>query len=501
VRRAQITEFSPNAPPRGASVCQALISTPGTIDPGGWKRVINAGTVRAKLPSATNPEPPSHSRTQAEMIAPRVRRRVSRRLIPYLMFIYLLAYLDRANLGVAKLQMQKDLNFTDTVIGFGAGVFFFGFLLLDIPGSLIVERWSARKWIARIMVSWGIVAMLMGFIGTPLFGSFSTVGQFYSLRLLLGTAEAGFFPGVIVYLSHWYRIEDRARAMAFFIVTQPIAIATGIPISRWILDNVAWHAWSGWRWVFILEGSPPILFGIITLLYLVDRPREAKWLPDDEKRWLIEELRKEESRRIAARRVHVLDAFRHPQTFLLFAASFLIITGNQALIFFLPSMTESMKSMSVTFRTLGAALPYACSAAGILLNGIWAQRTGALRWHTAVPMLATGVSLGLAILAGDRSWLVMGLFCLAGFTSQAYLPAFWAMPSALLGKSAAATAVGLISLSNLGGFVGPYIFGYLKTATGHYEVGLSFLAGCMLLAGMLASMIRIPNDPKTEPAR
>lgn len=431
-------------------------------------------------------------------IADRTRRRVTCRLIPYLMVIYLLAYLDRANLGVAKLQMQKDLNFTPTIIGFGAGIFFFGYLLLNIPGSLIVERWSARKWISQIMVSWGTVAVLMGFIGTALLGSFSAKMQFYTLRLLLGITEAGFFPAVIVFLSHWFRSADRAKAQAYFMVTQSIAIASGVPMSRWILDNVHWHAWSGWRWIFILEGIPSILFGFITLLYLSDWPHQAKWLPEDEKAWLLDQLRTEERPKIAADRVRLLDAFRYPQTFLLFAAGFLIITGNQALIFFLPSITESMKSMPVAVRTWGAALPYACSAAGILLNGSWAHRTGALRWHTAIPMLATGCSLGLAILAGDRTWLVLGLFCLAGFTAQAYLPTFWALPTAFLGKSAAAAAVGFICLSNLGGFAGPYIFGYLTTVTGHYQVGLAFLVGCMLLAGGLASLIRTPKSIKTE---
>ncbi|HWB85944.1 MAG TPA: MFS transporter [Bryobacteraceae bacterium] len=177
-----------------------------------------------------------------DAVAIRARKRVTGRLIPYLMFIYLLAYLDRANMGVAKLQMQRDLGFTDTVIGFGAGIFFLGYLLLDIPGSLIVERWSARKWIALIMVAWGAVAALMGLVSTPLFGSASAVTQFYGLRLALGITEAGFFPGVIVYLSHWYRFEDRARAKAYFMVTQPIAIAFGVPLSRWILENISWLA-------------------------------------------------------------------------------------------------------------------------------------------------------------------------------------------------------------------------------------------------------------------
>src|SRR5580698_10497845 len=202
------------------------------------------------------------------------------------MFIYVLAYLDRANVGVAKLQMQQDLNFSDAVIGFGAGIFFLGYLLLDIPGSLIVERWSARKWIARIMVAWGLVAALMGFLGMPFFHSFQPVTQFYGLRLLLGIAEAGFFPGVIVYISHWYRLSDRARAKSYFMIAQPLAIALGVPVSRWILENVHWAGMAGWRWVFILEGLPPAAMGFVTLWYLTDRPSDAHWLAEGEKRWL-----------------------------------------------------------------------------------------------------------------------------------------------------------------------------------------------------------------------
>jgi ACS family tartrate transporter-like MFS transporter len=430
-----------------------------------------------------------------DAVALRTRKRVTRRLIPYLMFIYWLAYLDRANLGVAKLQMQGDLGFTDAIIGLGAGIFFLGYLLLDVPGSLIVERWSARKWIAGIMISWGVVATLMGFIDSPLFGFAHPRTQFYLLRLLLGTAEAGFFPGVIVYLSHWYRPEDRPRAKAYFMITQPLAVALGIPISRWILENATWAGLPGWRWVFILEGILPVVMGVVTLLYLTDRPHTARWLPEDEKRWLVSELRADEARKTSAHHVSVLDALRYPQTFLLIGVFFLIVTGNQALIFFLPSITDSMKSMPVVVRTLAAGMPYACSALGILINGFWAQRTGELRWHTAGPVIATGISLGLTVLAGSHVWLTMALFCLAGFTSQAYLPAFFTLPTKLLGKSGAATAVGLICLGNLGGLAGPWLFGKLKTVTGRYDDGLWLLAGCMLTAGLLATLIRVPRTP------
>lgn len=423
-------------------------------------------------------------------VAARTRNRVTRRLIPYLMFLYLLAYLDRANVSVAKLQMQADLGFNDAVIGFGAGIFFLGYLLMDIPASLLVERWSARKLIAQIMISFGAVAATMGFVGAPLFGSLHRTTQFYGLRLLLGIAEAGLFPGVIVYLSHWYRPEDRARAKGFFMVAQPIAIALGIPASAWILEKVHWAGLAGWRWVFILEGIPAFLMGFVTLRYLTDRPHKAAWLGEDEKQWLVAQLKADEAHKAAMHRVSVMDALRYPHTFLLMAILFLMVTGNQALIFFLPSIIHAMTGMPAALRAVAPGLPYACSAVGILLNGIWAQRTGELRWHTALPMLATGISLALAVMAHHHIWLMTGLFCLAGLTAQAYLPAFWTLPTTLLGKSAAATAVGIICLGNLGGVAGPWLFGYLKTVTGNYDAGLWMLSGCMLLAGALGTQIR-----------
>jgi MFS transporter, ACS family, tartrate transporter len=420
----------------------------------------------------------------------RTRRHVTRRLIPFLMFIYLLAYLDRANLSVAKLQMQADLGFSDAVIGFGAGIFFLGYLLMNVPASLLVERWSARKLIAQIMISFGAVAVLMGFLDTPIFGGVQLTTQFYGLRLLLGIAEAGLFPGIIVYLSHWYRPEDGARAKGYFMIAQPIAIAFGIPASGWILESIHWYGLTGWRWVFVLEGLPAVLMGFVTFWYLTDRPQRAGWLANDEREWLLGELKADEAQKISTHRVSVIDALRFPQTFLLMVILFLMVTGNQALIFFLPSITHTMIGMPAALRTVVPGLPYACSAAGILINGIWSQRTGKLRWHTAIPMIATATFLGLAVMARDQVWLMTGMFCLAGFTAQAYMPAFWTLPSKLLGKSAAATAVGIICLGNLGGLAGPWLFGYLKTVTGSYNAGLWVLAGCMLLAGALATQIR-----------
>jgi ACS family tartrate transporter-like MFS transporter len=424
-----------------------------------------------------------------ESVGERTRRRVTRRLMPFLIGAYLLAYIDRANLGIAKLQMQGDLGFTDAIIGFGAGIFFIGYFLLEIPGSLIVERWSARKWFARIMISWGLVAALTGFITTP--------NQFYLSRFALGAAEAGFFPGVIVYLSHWFRYEDRTRAKSWFMMTQPLSVVIGTPVSRWILENVHWYGLDGWRWVFLLEGIPSVVCGVIALYYLPDRVPDARWLHEDEKSWLIGELNEEARDRTAAGRTRILDAFRQPQTMLLIVVFFLVVTGNQAILFFLPSITENMKGISITWRTALIVLPYLCSMAGILLNGFWSNRTGERRWHTAVPILITAAALACAILAGDRLAIVVVCLALLGFCFQAYLPPFWTLPTAYLGKSAAATAIGTInSFGNLGGFVGPYIFGYLSAATGHFQTGLWFLTGCMLTSGLLATRIHVGNTKR-----
>jgi MFS transporter, ACS family, tartrate transporter len=416
-------------------------------------------------------------------LAEQTRRRVAGRLMPFLLLLYFFAFIDRTNVGVAKLGMQRELGFTDEVIGLGAGIFFAGYFLLEIPGSLIVERWSARLWIARIMITWGVVATAMGFIANK--------EQFYWLRFLLGAAEAGFFPGIIVYLSHWFRPEDRARAKAFFMIGQPIAQVVGLPLSRFIMEHVDWSGYAGWRWVFILEGFPSIILGFVTLFYLTDRPKDAKWLPEEEKKFLMAELEKERTAKESAGRASAWVAFRNPQILLLVAVYFFVVAGNQSLIFFLPSITEAMPSMSVAMRTFVTMLPYVCGFFGILTMGYLASRTTERRWHTALPIMTTGAALGAAVLSMGNVPLVIFFFCVAGFSAQAYLPVFWTLPTAILTKSGAAVAVGLInSVGNLGGLFGPYVFGYLKTSTGNFITGLWFLVGSLLFAGLLATRIR-----------
>lgn len=430
-------------------------------------------------------------------VADRARRRITWRLLPFLLLLYFLAYIDRTNVSIAKLQMTTELGFTETIIGFGAGIFFIGYFLLEIPGTLIVERWSARKWIARIMISWGIIAALMGLIGLPLFDFISTKQQFYWLRFILGLAEAGFFPGIVVYLSHWFRYTDRARAKSFFMIGIPVATIIGVPLSRWIMETVNWYGLAGWRWVFILEGIPSVLLGLVTLFYLTDWPHEAKWLPEDEKQWLMGELEKEKRAKHADAEDHLGTALKqglgHPKVILLAAIYFFVVSGYYGLTFFLPSITALMKGTSIVTQTIVTMLPYIFGFFAMLWVAASSDRTGERRWHTAVPILLGSVGMLLSILSGDNVALAVTFFCLAGIGVHAYLPVFWTWPTAYLTTSAAAAAVGLInSVGNLGGFFGPYIVGFLKDSTGSFVAGMSYLVVSILLAGLLAVRLKLP---------
>jgi MFS transporter, ACS family, tartrate transporter len=428
-------------------------------------------------------------------IAERTRRRINRRVMPFLLLLYFIAFLDRTNVSVAALQMKTDLGFSDAVIGAGAGIFFIGYFLLEIPGSLIVENWSARKWIARIMISWGAVASLMGLIGTKWLNFTDLNTQFYGLRFILGAAEAGFFPGIIVYLSHWFRTEDRAKAKANFLIGIPIATIIGVPISQAIMHNIEWLGWPGWRWVFILEGIPSIILGVLTLFVLTDRPQQAKWLPDDEKEWIVEELARERAAKLASGDSSVMQglitAFKTPQTYLLAFIYLFVVTGYYGLTFFLPSITALMKGTSVTTQTIVTLLPYLCGFVTMLLNGAHSDRSGERKLHTIWSIWLGAIGMALSILSGDNVALTVTFLCLVGIGVHAYLPVFWTWPSALMTTSAAATAIGLInSVGNLGGYFGPKIVGQLSTSTGSYANGLWFLSVCLLISGILGLFLK-----------
>ncbi|HEY6806357.1 MAG TPA: MFS transporter [Pyrinomonadaceae bacterium] len=413
----------------------------------------------------------------------RCRARIVRRLMPYLFVLYVIAYLDRVNVGFAAVGgMKSELNFTDSVMGFGAGIFFIGYVVLEIPGTILVEKWTAKGWIARIMISWGILAMLTGFVHTK--------NQFYLIRFLLGAAEAGFFPGIIVYLSHWFRYQDRAKAVAYLMTGISVSNIIGAPLSG-LLVKIHWLGLSGWRWMFILEGLPAIILGFVTLFYLTDWPRQASWLPQEEKDWLIKELEDEKKIKEAKHSLKILDAFRHREVILLTLAYFFMVTGVYGMNFWLPSIIKKMSNISTFQISLLSALPYVFGFITILLVGWHSDKTSERRWHTALSMIAASIGLVLSVVFGNYAVLAVAMLCLTGAGNAGYLPGFWALPTSFLTGTTAAAAIGLInSFGNLGGFVGPYVVGYLSTRTGSYYGGVLYLSASALLAAFMILALR-----------
>jgi MFS transporter, ACS family, tartrate transporter len=410
------------------------------------------------------------------------RRRITRRLMPFLICLFVVAFLDRVNVGYAALEMSKDLGFDTEVLGFGAGVFFLGYFLLEIPGTLLVESWSARLWLARIIISWGLLAVLTGFVRTPT--------QFYVARFVLGLAEAGFFPGVIVYLSHWFRARDRAKAVAMFMAAIPVSNIFGAPVSGLIL-GVNWLGLAGWRWVFILEGVPALVLGVVTIFYLTDRPRDAKWLGDKGREWITKKLELEKRAQSAARKYTPWEALRHRNVLLLAVAYFCSVTSAYGFNFWLPTIVKRLSGLPDLAVTAVAALPYCAGLAAMLVVGWNSDRTGERRWHTAAALFAVCAGLLLSAAAGASVAAAVAMFCLAGAGLYSYLPGFWALPTAFLTETAAAAAVGLInSVGNLGGFVGPYAVGYLTKTTGSFYAGVVYLSCSALVSACLILCVR-----------
>jgi len=442
---------------------------------GGKDLLVSAVNLQA---IAASPEIEVHMPVTPDIgVAERARSRIAWRLLPFLFLLYVIAFLDRMNISAAALQMPGDLGFSDRVVGLGAGIFFLGYFLLGIPGALVAEQWSASRWIARIMISWGILTVLMAFI--------RTAWQFYLVRFLVGTAEAGFFPIVIVYLSHWFPNQDRAKAVARFYAANPLSFVIGSPLAGYLL-GISWLSLRGWRWLFILEGIPAVVFGAITAFYLTDWPREASWLRSEERDWITEQLSREKQAKQQLRSYTVWQALGHRDVLLLTFAYFFALTGNYGIAFWLPTILKRLSSQSNLRVTLLAALPYLAGFLVQQFNGWHSDRTGERRWHAALPLLLSGVTLSLAVVWGSNIVLSVMLFTVVGACYFAFHPAFWTVPSAFLGESAAAASIGLInSVGNLGGFVGPLIMGYLVTRTHSFNAGLSYLVGSLCLSGLL----------------
>jgi MFS transporter, ACS family, tartrate transporter len=419
-------------------------------------------------------------------VARSARARIARRLLPFLWLLYIIAFLDRVNVAYAGLQMTHDLGFSDRVFGVGAGIFFVGYVLLEIPGAIIVERWSARRWIARIMISWGIITAFVGMV--------HTAHQFYVARFILGAAEAGFFPGVIVYLTHWFRYEDRAKAVAAFMAAIPLSNIFGSPLAGLIL-RIHWFGLQGWRWLFILEGVPAVIFGVVTLFYLTDWPRQARWLPQDECDWITSELAAEKERKSAVRSYTIWQALYNRNVILVTTVYFLGVTGIYGFIIWFPTILKRASGLSTTTVTLLVSLPYLAAFGAMMLNAWLSDRARERRWHTAVPLFAAGILLILAIAADPHIWMQLVFFIFFAACVQAHQPTLWALPTALLGESAGAAAIGLINcLGNLGGFFGPFIIGYLATRTGSFTYGLAALVISLFLGGIVVLLLPKPSS-------
>lgn len=418
----------------------------------------------------------------------RARKKAYWRLLPLLFLCYVIAYVDRANVSLAKLTMSKDMpEFTDDVIGFGAGIFFLGYFLLEIPGSLIVERWGARRWICRIMLTWGVMAALTAMVRTP--------NQFYLVRFLLGLAEAGFFPGVIVYLTHWFTGRDRSRALAIFMVATPSAqilspkitylmlpIGTTETVNGVVVQHPLVWGLTGWQWVYIAWGVPAVVLGAVVWFALTDRPAQAKWLTPEEREALEGELERERAQRAGGRRMTVMEALRHPKVILLALAYFGCTTANYGVEFFLPSILQGWYNLKLNSITWLVILPPILALCAQLFVGWNSDRTKERRFHAVVPIVIGAVALACAPLTQGNLTLTVLCFVVGAAGIKAYQPAFWALPSLFLTSTAAAGSIGLInSIGNLGGFLGPRVLGYVKTHTGSFAGGVYCLAASMML--------------------
>jgi ACS family tartrate transporter-like MFS transporter len=408
----------------------------------------------------------------------RARSKAFWHLLPLCFFCYVLSYVDRTNISIAKLTMKADLPwFTNDVFGDGSGWFFPGYVVLAIPGALIVEKWGARKLITGSMICWGVVAGAMAFIGSPV--------QFFTLRFLLGVAEAGFFPGMIVYLTHWFPSRDRARATATLIIATPFSQIVSPKISGAML-HMGFLGLRGWQWMFINWAVPAVLLGGLILLLLPDRPRDARWLTAEERGALEAELDRERLARAGQKKMKVLEALTHPKVLLLAFAYFLAVSANYGLEFFLPSILKDWYKLPIDTITWLLMLPPAAALTGQLFAGWHSDLRKERRMHTVVPLLLGAATLVLVSRTQGTLALTMAFFVLAAAGIKSYQPSFWALPPLLLSEAAAAGSIGFINaIGNLGGAFGSSMMGRVRTATGSYSGGLTVLSGAMVMSALI----------------
>ena len=421
--------------------------------------------------------------------------KIMRRLIPFLILCYFVAYLDRVNVGFAKLHMNASLGLSEAAYGLGAGLFFIGYFFFEVPSNILLERFGARRWIARIMISWGIVSAAFAFIPSMSAASgLSNNSIFYCLRLLLGACEAGFFPGIIFYLTLWFPAAYRARVISLFMLAIPISSIIGAPISGLLLNLEGWGL-AGWQWLFVCEALPSILVGFGVLVFLIDFPREATWLEADEIKWIQSTLDYERQKKEAVEHISMMQALTDMRILACALVYFCLNAASYGVAFFLPTI---IKSFGVTDTQTGfiAALPFVFGAIGMVVLGRHSDRTGERKMHVAGALTLAAVGIAAAGLVSSPV-LIVGLLCLAQIGVSSVPPMFWPMPASILtGASAAAGIAAINSLGNLSGFAGPFAMGYLKDMTGGFTAGLLLLAAMGLLGAIVALRLRI--DPALE---
>lgn len=423
--------------------------------------------------------------TEPAMDKNRVLSKVARRIVPYIFICYIINYLDRFNVSFAALEMSGDLGFSEMAYGLGASMFFVGYVLFEIPSNLIMERVGARIWIARIMITWGLVSACMLFVRTPV--------NFYLLRFLLGVAEAGFFPGMILYLTYWIPAAERARAFALFLTSTSLAGVIGGPISGALLNLGGLYGLKGWQWLFLLEGIPALLLGFVTLAYLDDKPERAKWLSPAEREWLSQTMQKEHEQKALSHGLTLGQALKHPRVWRLCALYFSVIISFYGIAFWLPQVVKNFSTLSNSAVALVSALPYVSASIFMVVTANHSDKTGERKWHVALAAFAGCVGLSLAVyfLQHQHSLAAFLAICLAASGIWSTLGPFWSLPTAFLSGTAAAGGVALInSIGNVGGFVGPYVIGYVKQATQSFTNGMLVLAGTLLIAAVLALTVK-----------
>ena len=413
------------------------------------------------------------------------------RLLPFLFLLYIVAFLDRINVGFAALGMQKQLGLNDKVYGLAAGLFFAGYFFFQLPSNLVLSRVGARRWIAVIMVVWGVISCSMALI--------TTAREFYCLRFLLGAAEAGFFPGMILYLRNWFPSGARARAVAWFMTANPLAGVIGGPISGALLA-LHWLGIAGWQWLFVLEGLPAVALALVVLVTLKDSPEQAGWLRSEEKLWLVATLEQEHEQQAKMTGTDAWAAFLSWRIWLLTVVFFGLTTSGYGIVLWLPNFIHSLSAASNLGIGVISVIPYLATAIAMVLVGMHSDKTGERRWHLAVSALIAALALTLAAYTHSivPALAAVSLGMMATFSM---LGPFWAAATSLMSGTAAAAGIALInSVGNLGGFFGPYIIGVKRSSGGGFRGGMLVIAAFLALAGLLAALVQ-PSRERPAPGR